>query len=95
MLALEKLDDGAALKLNLGTGRGASVQEVIDICRAVTGHEIPARAVGRREGDPPELVADPSAAKRELGWVARHKDMREIIESAWRWHKAHPHGYGD
>jgi UDP-glucose 4-epimerase len=92
-LALEKLDDRTALKLNLGTGRGASVQEVVDLCRGVTGHKIPSRAVGRREGDPPELVADPSAAKRVLGWEAQHQEMRGIIESAWRWHSAHPHGY--
>lgn len=93
--ALEKLGDGTALKLNLGTGRGASVQEVVDICRALTGHAIPTRAVARREGDPPELVANPSAARRELGWEAKHQDMRTLIESAWRWHKSHPHGYGD
>jgi UDP-glucose 4-epimerase len=72
-----------------------SVQEVVDICRSVTGSEIPARTVDRREGDPPELVADPSAAKRELGWEAKHQDVRETIESAWRWHKSHPQGYGD
>jgi UDP-glucose-4-epimerase GalE len=95
LLALEKLADGAALKLNLGTGRGVSVQEVVDVCRSVTGHEIPTRAVARREGDPPELVADPSAAKRELGWEAKHQDIRETVESAWRWHKSHPRGYGD
>ena len=95
LLALEKLDTGTSLKLNLGTGRGVSVQEIVDISRSVTGHEIPTRAVARREGDPPELVADPSAAKRELGWEARHKDVRETIESAWRWHKSHPQGYGD
>jgi UDP-glucose-4-epimerase GalE len=95
VLALEKLNTSSALKLNLGTGRGASVQQVVDIARAVTGHEIPTRKVDRRKGDPPELVADPAAAKRELSWEARHRDMRDIIESAWRWHKAHPHGYGD
>ncbi len=93
--ALEKLSDGAALKLNLGTGSGASVQQIVDLCREVTGHEIPTRAVGRREGDPPELVADASAAKRVLGWEAEHKDVRTIIESAWRWQSAHPHGYDD
>jgi UDP-glucose-4-epimerase GalE len=93
--ALEKLSDGAAFKLNLGTGHGASVQEVVDVCRAVTGHKIPSRAVSRREGDPPELVADPTAAKSELGWEARYKHVRPIIESAWRWHQAHPNGYGD
>ncbi|MCI0366238.1 MAG: UDP-glucose 4-epimerase GalE, partial [Phycisphaerales bacterium] len=60
----------------------------------ITGHPIPTRAVARREGDPPELVADASAAKRELNWQSRYT-MREIIESAWSWHKRHPRGYGD
>jgi UDP-glucose-4-epimerase GalE len=95
LLALEKLDDGSKLKLNLGTGCGVSVQEVIEACREVTGHKIPAKALPRRPGDPPALVADPALSKRELGWEAKHKDIRETIESAWRWHKAHPHGYGD
>jgi len=95
LLALEKLDSGSALKLNLGTGRGVSVAEVIEICRQVTGHEIPARALGRRAGDPPELVADPTRSKQVLGWEARYKDIRETIASAWRWHKMHPNGYVD
>jgi UDP-glucose 4-epimerase len=95
LLALEKLGDGSALKLNLGTGVGVSVQEVVDICCEVTGTKITARKVDRRPGDPPELVADPALSKRTLGWEARHKDIRETIESAWRWHKSHPHGYGD
>ena len=95
LAALEKLEPGAALKLNLGTGNGASVQQVIDTCRAVTGHPIPTRAAARREGDPPALVADPSAAKRILGWEARYKTLRPIIETAWAWHKNHPRGYGD
>jgi UDP-glucose-4-epimerase GalE len=97
-LAIEKLalsPPGTEIKLNLGTGRGASVQQVIDTCRAVTGHAIPARTVGRREGDPPELVADASAARRVLGWQPRYMDVRETIETAWAWHRAHPHGYGD
>ncbi len=92
--ALEKLEPGMELKLNLGTGHGASVQEVIDLCREVTGRPIPANIVGRREGDPPALVADASAAKRELGWQARYT-IREIIESAWAWQREHPHGYGE
>ncbi len=95
VLAIEKLGEGTALKLNLGTGRGASVQEVVDIARSVTGHKIPTKQAERREGDPPELVADPAAAKREIGWVAKHQDMRGIIESAWGWHKTHPQGYGE
>ncbi|HEX4414260.1 MAG TPA: UDP-glucose 4-epimerase GalE, partial [Lacipirellulaceae bacterium] len=92
--SLEKLKPGMALKLNLGTGHGASVQEVVTLCREVTGHAIPVRITGRREGDPPALVADASAAKRELSWQARYS-IREIVESAWKWHKAHPKGYND
>jgi UDP-glucose-4-epimerase GalE len=91
---LEKLKPGMQLKLNLGTGHGASVKEVVELCREVTGHPIPMRAAPRREGDPPALVADASAAKRELGWQARFS-MREIVESAWSWHKKHPRGYSD
>jgi UDP-glucose-4-epimerase GalE len=92
--AIEKLRPGMALKLNLGTGHGASVQEVVNLCREVTGHPIPVRNAPRREGDPPALVADASAAKRELAWQARYS-MREIIESAWAWHRKHPRGYSD
>jgi UDP-glucose 4-epimerase len=95
LAALEKLEPRMELKLNLGTGNGASVKEVVDVCRAVTGHAIPTREVGRREGDPPALVADPSAAKRVLGWEAKFKDLRPIVESAWAWHRKHPNGYGD
>jgi UDP-glucose-4-epimerase GalE len=94
LAALEKLRPGDALRLNLGTGHGASVQEVVNLCREVTGHPIPTRAAPRREGDPPALVADASAAKRILSWQARYS-MREIIESAWAWHQKHPRGYGE
>jgi UDP-glucose 4-epimerase len=90
--ALEKLAPGMELKLNLGTGHGASVQEVVDLCREVTGREIATRAAPRREGDPPQLVADSSAARRVLNWQPRYT-MREIVESAWAWHQAHPRGY--
>jgi UDP-glucose-4-epimerase GalE len=92
--ALEKLKPGEALKLNLGTGHGASVQEVVKLCHEVTGHPIPTKAAPRREGDPPALVADASAARQTLGWQARYS-MREIVESAWAWHKKHPRGYQD
>ena len=92
--ALEKLQPGMGLKLNLGTGHGASVQEVVDLCREVTGRPIPTKLVDRREGDPPQLVADASLAKRTLGWEPRYT-MREVVESAWAWHREHPHGYED
>lgn len=92
--ALELLEPGMELKLNLGTGCGASVQEVIDLCREITGHPIPTRAAPRRAGDPPELVADACAAQRILNWQPRYS-MREIIETAWAWHQKHPRGYSD
>jgi len=91
--ALGKLEPGIQLKLNLGTGQGASVNQVIDACRRVTGHPIPAEVVARREGDPPELVADASLAREVLGWQPQYTDIESIIASAWSWHQAHPHGY--
>jgi UDP-glucose 4-epimerase len=78
---------------NLGTGGGTSVKEVIEACRRVTGHEIPAVAKPRRPGDPARLVASSEKAKRELGWKPQFQNIDSVVESAWRWHKAHPHGY--
>jgi UDP-glucose-4-epimerase GalE len=92
--ALEELGPGVGLKLNLGTGRGYSVQEVIDTCRRVTGHEIPAVVGDRRPGDPPALVADSRRAQEQLDWKPRYNDLEAIVETAWHWHRAHPHGYG-
>ena len=93
--ALENLNDGSQLKLNLGTGTGASVKEVIDACRRVTGHAIPAEVVPRREGDPPELVADASLANKTLDWQPTYTDIESVVASAWKWHEAHPRGYDD
>jgi UDP-glucose 4-epimerase len=92
--ALERLQPGKGLQLNLGTGRGDSVREVIDACRSVTGHEIPISIGARRSGDPPELVADSSLAQQLLDWKPQYTDIRSIVETAWHWHKSHPHGYG-
>lgn len=78
---------------NLGTGGGTSVKEVIEACRRVTGHEIPAVAKPRRPGDPARLIASSEKAKRGLGWKPQFQNIDSIVESAWRWHKAHPHGY--
>jgi UDP-glucose 4-epimerase len=78
---------------NLGTGGGTSVKEVIEACRRVTGHEIPAVAKPRRPGDPARLVASSEKAKRGLGWKPQFQNIDSIVESAWRWHKTHPHGY--
>ncbi len=91
--ALEQLQPGTELKLNLGTGLGNSVQEVIDACRRVTGHAIPTKMGQRREGDPAELVADSSLAKETLSWTPEYTDIEKIVETAWKWHQAHPAGY--
>jgi UDP-glucose-4-epimerase GalE len=93
LAALERLERGVELKLNLGTGQGSSVSEVLEACRRVTGHPIPAVFAGPRAGDPPALVADARAAFRELDWKPRYTTITPIIESAWRWHRAHPRGY--
>ena len=91
--ALERLQPGKGFCLNLGTGRGFSVREVIDLCRAITGHSIPVVSAPRRPCDPPELVADSRQAKAVLGWTPEYVDLRSIIETAWRWHCRHPYGY--
>ncbi len=93
--ALERLERGVELKLNLGTGRGSSVSEVIEACRQVTRLPILARMTGPRAGDPPALVADASQARRDRGWEPRYTEITPIVETAWRWHRSHPHGYDE
>jgi UDP-glucose 4-epimerase len=93
--SLEFLEPGKGLKLNLGTGRGYSVREVIEACRRITKEKIPEVIGERRPGDPPELVADSSLAQQTLNWRPRFANIDSIVESAWRWHKTHPRGYDD
>lgn len=93
--ALELLKPGEGLKLNLGTGKGTSVREVIDACRKITGHKISEVMGSRRPGDPPELVADSSLAQKTLKWQPKYKTIEPIVETAWNWHKNHPNGYDD
>jgi UDP-glucose 4-epimerase len=80
---------------NLGTGGGASVREVIDACRKVTGKNIPVVEKPRRPGDPPRLIASSDKIKRELGWKPQFQDLDTIIASAWNWHQKFPNGYSD
>jgi len=95
LLALEALADGKSRQYNVGTGRGYSVKEVIETCRTVTGHPIPAAAADRRAGDLPELVADSSRIMAELGWEPTYTTLEAIVSTAWAWHQAHPQGYDD
>jgi len=71
--------------LNLGSGHGASVRQVLDVCAAVTGQPVPHTLAARRAGDPAELVADPTAAKRVLSWAPRQSDLKTLVASEWAW----------
>ena len=95
ILAMERIEPGKGGWYNLGNGNGYTVREVIDVARKTTGRKIPAEAGPRRPGDPPELVASSEKIARELGWKPQYPDLETIIETAWRWHEAHPNGYGD
>jgi UDP-glucose-4-epimerase GalE len=94
LLALEKLEPGRGLCLNLGIGRGYSVREVIRGAEEITGQKIPVQEGPRRPGDPPILVASAERAQQILGWQPRFTDLRPIIETAWNWHRTHPNGFG-
>jgi UDP-glucose 4-epimerase len=84
---------GKSDALNLGTGRGYSVLEVIETARLVTGRPIRVRVEGPRAGDPPRLIADPSRANSVLNWIPKMSDLNAIIQSAWDWRLKHPRGY--
>ena len=80
---------------NLGTGTPTSVLEVIKAVEKVSGLKVPANFAPRRAGDPPALFADASKARRELNWTPKFQTIEPIVETAWRWHKSKPKGYGD
>jgi UDP-glucose 4-epimerase len=94
LLALTALDGGSRA-YNVGSGRGFSVREVIEVARRVTGHPLPVEICPPRPGDAPWLVADPGRIRRELGWSPRYSELEQIVSSAWEWHRAHPHGYSE
>jgi UDP-glucose-4-epimerase GalE len=91
--ALEAIDRrDMSLTVNVGTGVGASVLEILDAARTITGREIPAEGAPRREGDPSAIWADTTRAEAVLDWRAT-RSIDDIVSSAWRWHLAHPDGY--
>jgi len=95
ILALEAIRPGKGLTFNLGNGAGYSVREVIEAARRVTGRPIPTKEGPRRPGDPAVLVASSDHIRRALGWKPQYPAIETIIETAWRWHREHPGGYGD
>ena len=92
---MERLQDGQPIYCNLGTGNGFSVREIIQTAEKVTGKKVQVKYGPRRAGDAIALYADPSRAKKVLGWEAKYKDPETIIRSAWNWFSKHPNGYAD
>ncbi len=93
VIAMERLfSDGGTTELNLGTGKGYSVREVISTAEKITGRSVPYRETPRRAGDPPVLVADASKAFDILGWKPEFSDLETIIGTAWNWHNKHQTG---
>jgi len=96
ILVFEKLKKpGTQLFYNLGTGTPNSVREVIAAVEKVSGKKVKVKFGPRRAGDPPALYADNRKALRELGWQVEYGNLDSIVETAWAWHSAHPHGYAD
>lgn len=91
--ALEALQDGQSCVYNLGSGVGYSVREVVQTVEAVTGKPIPVIEAPRRDGDLPVLVADSTRIQQALGWQPEYDNLQKIVETAWKWHQSHPHGY--
>ena len=93
--ALEALEGGDAFRAyNLGTETGHSVREVLAAVEQVAGVKVPAVVGPRRAGDPPRLVASAEKIRRELGFRPRHAELHGMVETALRWRREHPKGYG-
>lgn len=88
-------ESGKLLKYNLGTGKPASVLEIIKAVESVSGKPVLYELSPRRAGDVPSAYADSARAKMELGWTPQFDTIQSIVESAWNWHQSHPQGYDD
>jgi UDP-glucose 4-epimerase len=92
--ALGAVTEGALLPLNVGSGSGYSVKQIVDAAEQAVGRPINRVEAPRRKGDPPTLIADTTAIRDRLGWAPAH-DITRILADAWAWHSSHPNGYGD
>jgi UDP-arabinose 4-epimerase len=88
VLALQRIErePSTCLSMNLGTGKGCSIRQVLEVAERITGKSIAFSMAARREGDPPALVADANEALRHLGWKAAYADIAQIIGHAWAFH---------
>ena len=93
LLAANALEDNDTLIYNLGSGRGYSNQEIIEMACEVTGHDIPVNLADRRHGDATRLVASYEKIKRELGWEPVNSRLDNILRTAWEWHSKQSHLY--
>ncbi len=89
-----ELSAGAFEAVNVGTGEGRSVMQVVDAVAKAAGCDVPHSVGARRAGDPPSLVADPSRARDLLGWTPRHSSLQEIVADALRWEQRPAYGVG-
>ncbi|TXG48225.1 hypothetical protein EZV62_027519 [Acer yangbiense] len=92
--ALERAKPSKVGIYNVGTGKGRSVKEFVEACKKATAADIKVDFEPRRPGDYAEVYSDPTKIRRELNWTAKHTDLQESLEIAWRWQKAHRDGYG-
>ncbi|MCX5659159.1 MAG: UDP-glucose 4-epimerase GalE [Planctomycetota bacterium] len=93
-LVMESLKPGDARIYNLGLGKGCSVKELVEAARRVTGVDFKVVVGPRRAGDPPQLFANADKIRRELNWQPKQTDLERTVETAWRWFKNNPDGYG-
>jgi UDP-glucose 4-epimerase len=91
--AMAKLDEMPQIQLNLGTGSGRSNLEVVKAVENVAGTALNPSIGPRRPGDPPELVADASAAHEVLQWKPSRSGLEDMVREAWQWMSQHPRGY--
>lgn len=91
--AVESLEPGIGRAYNLGSGRGATVFEVLRACEEISGKSISHEIAGRRPGDPAVLIASPQKIVDELNWKPSYINIHNIVQTAWNWHCSHPHGY--
>jgi UDP-arabinose 4-epimerase len=80
------LENDVGIELNLGSGKGFSVKELVAEAEKITGYKVPLQIAGRRAGDAPALVADPSKASQVLNWNTSHSDIHTILQTAWQWY---------